>query len=102
MENGVFYYYRMEDEFCYVNGLDKEIVKMYLLYAITNAMNMRIYDNVKNRLEKLEKICEYFDLDYDEMYQEAYYHKDTMKYKAKKERQNKTPSIHSKTSDKGG
>ena len=86
MDNGVFYLYRMEEDFCYVNGLDKDVVKTYLLYAITNAINMRIYDSVKNRLEKVEKICKYFDLDYDELYQEAYNHNGTMKYKPKKER----------------
>jgi flagellar basal body-associated protein FliL len=64
----------------------KDVVKTYLLYAITEAINGRIYDSVRNKLNKVEKICEYFDLDYDELYQEAYYHNGTMKYKAKKER----------------
>jgi hypothetical protein len=86
MSKGIFYYYRMEDDLCYVNGLDKDVVKTYLLYAITEAINGRIYDSVRNKLNKVEKICEYFDLDYDELYQEAYYHNGTMKYKAKKER----------------
>lgn len=86
MSKGVFYNYRMEDDLCYVNGLDKDVVKTYLLYAITEAINGRIYDSVRNKLNKVEKICEYFDLDYDELYQEAYYHNGTMKYKAKKER----------------
>lgn len=84
MENGTFYFYHMEDEFCSVNGLDKDLVKTYLLYAITNAMERR-WDN-RRIFDKLEDICKHFDLDYDELYQEAYYNKDTMKYKTKKER----------------
>lgn len=84
MSKGVFYNYRIEDDLCYVNGLDKDVVKMYFLYAITNAME-RNWDG-RRILERLEDVCKHFDLDYDELYQEAYYHKDTMKYKAKKER----------------
>lgn len=82
MDNGVFY--RMEEDFCYVNGLDKDVVKTYFLYAITNAMEKDW--GGRKILERLEDMCKYFDLDYNKLYREAYYHKDTMKYKAKKER----------------
>ena len=84
MSKGIFYNYRIEDDLCYVNGLDKDVVKMYFLYAITNAME-RNWDG-RRILERLEDVCKHFDLDYDELYQEAYHHKNTMKYKAKKER----------------
>jgi hypothetical protein len=86
MSNGVFYSYHIEDGFCYVNGLDKDLVRIYLLYAITRAMERRIRDNVTKLFYKIEDICEHFDLNYDELYQEAYYNKDTMKYKVKRKR----------------
>ena len=82
MSNGVFYFYHMEDEFCHVNDLDKDLVETYLLHALTNAMGRR--DNRSEMFYKIEDVCKHFDLDYDELYQEAYYNKDTMKYKAKK------------------
>ena len=84
--NGVLYFYHIEEEFCYVNGLDKGLIEIYLLHAITRAMERRSNDNVRSLFYKIEDICKHFDLDYDELYQEAYYNKDTMKYKAKKER----------------
>jgi len=84
MDNGTFYYYHMEDEFCHVNDLDKDVVETFLLHAITNAMNR--WDNRSEMFYKVEDVCNYFGLDYDELYQEAFYNRDTMKYKAKKER----------------
>lgn len=91
VSNGRIYLYDVEDNFCYVNGLDESVVKMYLLWAITSALDKRDNRVREDYLERIEFLCKEFlckclSLDYDEMYQEAYNNKDTMKYKAKKKR----------------
>lgn len=83
MSKGMFYLYHTEDEFCYVNGLDKDLVRTYFLYALTDRMGR--CSSVRRVLDKIEDISKHFDLDYDELYREAYHNKDTMKYKVKKE-----------------
>ena len=80
MSKGLFYYYHIEDAFCYANGLDKNLVKTYFLYTLTDGIEKRS----RRLLDKIEDVCKHFDLDYNELYQEAYRNKDTMKYKTKK------------------
>jgi hypothetical protein len=89
ISNGV-YTYITKDALCYMNDLDKDLVKTYFLHLMTNIIERRQrsygYYNLERMIDELEARCKSFDLDYDELYKEAYDNRDTMKYKPKKEK----------------
>ena len=90
ISNGV-YGYHFDDDLCYANGLDKDLVKTYLLYVSTYVMERRLKRYTSGEwsgrmFEEVDALCEHFNLDDKEIYNEAYNNKDTMKYKPKKEK----------------
>jgi hypothetical protein len=90
ISDGVYTYIE-KNALCYMNGLDKNLVRTYFLYWLTYTMERRrkgygYYCNVERMLEEVETICKHFDLDYDELSSEAFNHLNTMKYKPKKEK----------------
>lgn len=70
------YTYRMEESLCYMNGLDKTLVREYLLQATMIAIWKKddyywSSNHTEKLLKKIEDLCEHFNLDYDEIYKEA-------------------------------
>jgi hypothetical protein len=90
ISDGVYTYIE-ENALCYMNGLDKNLVRTYFLCWLTYTMERRhkgygYYCNVERMFEEVETICKHFNLDYDELSSEAFNHLNTMKYKPKKEK----------------